>query len=286
MVNKKLIIVLLIIASIISIAGCVEKTGYTNKTEDTNINKVVNNVGTTSTPSEKEGIKEKEVVKEKEGAKHWTYEGEEGPTHWAELGYSDCNKNEQSPVNIPSKVPIHNSGITFNYKVSTLNITNNGHTVQVTYGNDSTIDVGGKKYKLLQFHLHSPSEHKLNNSSYDIELHLVHQSDDGKLAVIGVMLENGTENSAYSQIWKYLPKEKSDSRVIDTVDINAINLLPSNKSYYRYNGSLTTPPCSEGVSWFVMTNPVKLSKEQIDTFETIYSDNNRPIQELNKREFS
>ena len=225
------------------------------------------------------------IYKDK-GTKHWTYEGEEGPDNWTELGYPNCNGNEQSPVDIPSGVPIHNTGISFNYKYSILNITNNGHTIQVTYGNDSTISVDNKTYKLLQFHFHASSEHTINGSHSDMELHLVHKNDNGEYAVIGVMLEPGTENIAYSQILKNLPKDKDESRVINTIDINAINLLPVNKSYYRYNGSFTTPPCTEGVKWFVISNPVKLSKEQIETFNTLYDNNYRPIQPLNERKFN
>lgn len=278
MKNKVLWSVILILVSM-SVLGCTEKGTLDTPVPTDTISTPLptDTEKTVETPSEKEN--------EKENVKHWTYEGEEGPDHWTELGYPDCNGEEQSPVDIPSEAPIHNTGITFGYKMSTLNITNNGHTIQVTYGNGSIIDVNGKKYRLLQFHLHAPSEHAINGSYYDIELHIVHQSDDGKYAVIGVMLENGTENIAYSQIWKYLPKEKGDPQVISTNDINAINLLPSNKSYYQYNGSFTTPPCTEGVKWFVMSNTVKISKEQIDTFKAIYSDNNRPIQPLNQRGF-
>jgi carbonic anhydrase len=275
--NKVVWSVILILVSM-AVLGCTEK----------DISKPVPISTPLPTDIEKivETLSEKENEKENEKEKHWTYEGEEGPEHWPELGYPNCTGSEQSPVDIFPEAPIHNTGITFSYKMSTLNITNNGHTIQVTYGNDSTINVNGKRYKLLQFHFHAPSEHTISDSLYDIELHLVHKGDDGKYAVIGIMLENGTENLAYSQIWKYLPKEKGDPQVINTIDINAINLLPSNKSYYQYNGSLTTPPCTEGVSWFVMSNTVKISKEQIDTFRTIYSENSRPIQELNQREFN
>ena len=271
--ERKLITILLVIVSVILVIGCVDRTGniYKNKTDKT----------VTGTQIPIDGITPSEISN-----KHWTYEGEEGPDNWAKLGYTECKGKEQSPVDIPSKAPIHNTGISFNYKQSTLNITNNGHTIQVTYGNDSTLDVDNKTYKLLQFHFHAPSEHTINGSYSDMELHLVHKSDnDGEYAVIGVMLKPGTENIAYSQILKNLPKEKSEPQMIN-VDINAVNLLPVNKSYYRYNGSFTTPPCTEGVKWFVMNNPIKLSSSQIEMFKAIYDNNYRPIQPLNKRKFN
>jgi carbonic anhydrase len=216
---------------------------------------------------------------------HWSYKGETGPEHWAELGYSDCAGSEQSPVDIPADAPIHDADISFNYNPSALNIINNGHTIKVEYDKGSTIEVEGKTYNLLQFHFHAPSEHTINGEYYDMELHLVHQSDDGEYAVIGVMIKAGSENDAYTPVWEHLPAEKGELETISGVSVNAIDLLPEDRSYYRYNGSFTTPPCTEGVKWFVLSTPVELSNEQIGAFKAIYSGNNRPTQPMNEREF-
>jgi carbonic anhydrase len=262
------IILGIFILSAILFSGCTEKTEKQtgeNATEET----------------VSSGITTPEKVSEP----HWSYEGEEGPDYWAELGYRDCAGKEQSPIDIPDKTQLHANDISYNYNPSVLEISNNGHTIKVADENNSEIIVNGDTFRLEQYHFHAPSEHTINGTYYDMELHLVHQSDAGKYTVVGVMMQTGSENKAYVPIWQYLPAVKGDPENITSVKIDANDLLPQNLSYYQYNGSFTTPPCTEGVNWFVLSNPVELSKAQIEAFQKIYSSNNRTIQALNQREF-
>lgn len=222
---------------------------------------------------------------EKLSEHHWTYEGEEGPENWAKLGYPDCAGKEQSPIDIPSASRLHVNDITFNHNPSVVEISNNGHTIEVAEDNKSTIIVDGITYNLQQYHFHAPSEHTLNGTYYDMELHLVHQSDASKYSVVTLMLKSGSENKAFEPIWEHLPIIKGEQENISSLVIDEYDLLPANLSYYRYSGSFTTPPCTEGVNFIIMSNPVELSKEQIEAFKSIYPNNNRPIQPLNQREF-
>ncbi|MEM5947689.1 carbonic anhydrase family protein [Spirochaetia bacterium 38H-sp] len=214
---------------------------------------------------------------------HWSYSGEYGPQNWHKLPGSQANGKKQSPINIPSDAPINENGIKFFYMDSLLNIENNGHTIKVSYERGSYILVEGKKYNLLQFHFHAPSEHTFSGEHFPMETHFVHQSDDGEYAVIGLFLKKGEYNSAYASIWEHFPEE-GEKKETDTV-INAKTLLPERKSYYRYDGSFTTPPCTEGVKWFVLKDSVELSDDQISQFEKFYKSNNRPIQPFNRRGF-
>lgn len=219
---------------------------------------------------------------------HWSYEGEEGPAHWGELSpdFALCSSGkEQSPVDIPASTPLNESGIAFNYQPTAVNILNNGHTIQVNYDEGSLIEVDGTKYNLLQFHFHGPSEHTVNGQSYDMEMHLVHQNADGGLAVVGVLIKSGSENPAFAPMWDNLPAEEGGPEMVSGASVNASDLLPADRAYYRYNGSLTTPPCSEDVKWFMLSTPAELSEGQIDAFEAIMHDNNRPVQPLNDRSF-
>ncbi|MCP4363297.1 MAG: carbonic anhydrase family protein [Chloroflexi bacterium] len=183
------------------------------------------------------------------------------------------------------KTSVNPADIVFNYQPSALNILNNGHTIQANYDEGSSIEVDGKPYNLLQFHFHALSEHTINGNYSPMEMHLVHQSDDGNFAVVGVMLNNGGENAAYTPMFDNLPAQESEAETIGGVTVNADDLLPQDRGYYRYNGSFTTPPCTEGVSWFVMSTPVELSDAQISAFEQICNGNYRPVQPLNARTF-
>ncbi len=220
-----------------------------------------------------------------EVSEHWGYEGEIGPDHWADLGYPDSSGNQQSPIDIPNGTSVHSADISFNYSPTALNIVNNGHCIEVVCDNGSSIEVENMTYKLLQFHFHSLSENTIMGEHSDMEMHLVHQSDTGEYAVIGVMMDSGSENSAYAPIWEYMPAEECEVDTISGVTVDAYDLLPSMKTYYRFDGSFTTPPCTEGVKWFLMNSSVELSTEQIDAFKEIYSNNYRPVQPLNDREF-
>ncbi len=222
------------------------------------------------------------------GPVHWSYEGEEGPEHWGELShdFAACSEGvEQSPIDIPATASVTPADIGFNYQPSALSILNNGHTIQANYDQGSSIEVEGKTYNLLQFHFHALSEHTLAGNHSSMEMHLVHQSDDGNFAVVGVMLNPGSENAAYTPVWDNVPAQESEAETISGVTVNAADLLPHDRGYYRYNGSFTTPPCTEGVKWFVMSTPVELSAAQGAAFEQIYDANYRPVQPFNDRTF-
>ena len=218
-------------------------------------------------------------------AAHWTYEGEEGPSHWGELdpAYEMCGKGKnQSPIDIASPGEQDLANIVFHYQPSEVNILNNGHTVQVNYDPGSYIELDGIRYDVAQFHYHAPSEHEVGGKLFPAELHLVHKGTDGRLAVVGLLLQEGSANAAFDPFINNLPAETSDVQDAG-VKINAMDFLPGIQTTYRYTGSLTTPPCSEGVSWLVMTTPVELSSAQLSRLESLFEGNNRPVQRLNDR---
>lgn len=219
------------------------------------------------------------------GKPHWGYEGHEGPAHWGDLAaeYATCKTGKsQSPINITSAKPASLADIRFNYQPTVLDVVNNGHTIQVNYAPGSSIDVGGKQYKLLQFHFHSPSEHTVDGKPYDMVAHLVHQADDGQLGVIGVLIKKGKTNPLIDAVWSYLPKHAGEHKQAET-QINVADLLPTNHSYYNYSGSLTTPPCSEGVNWMVLQTAVEVSAEQVAAFTNLFSKSVRPVQPVHGR---
>jgi len=216
----------------------------------------------------------------------WSYGGADGPAHWGDLKpeYAACKVGkEQSPIDIinPMQAPL--AVIRIDYKNVPLKIVNNGHTIQVNYAPGSFITVGDHRYQLVQFHFHRPSEERINGNSYEMVIHLVHADSDGKLAVIAVLLQKGKANSALQEIWARMPKTEGKEQEIPGVQINAFALLPHDITYYTYAGSLTTPPCSEGVTWFVMKTPADISPEQIDAFAKLYPDNARPVQPIGTR---
>ena len=216
---------------------------------------------------------------------HWSYGGAENPTQWGKLSndFALCELGkDQSPINIKNAVEDRASKIKFDYKPSPLSIVNNGHTIQVNYAEGSTVTINEEKYALVQFHFHTPSEHEINDKAAAMELHLVHRNEAGKLAVVGVMLNQGQPNPLIAEIWKQIPKVGETNTFSDRL-INASNLLPSKKSYFSYAGSLTTPPCSEGVSWNLFVDPITVSEEQIETFSNIYQVDARPLQPINGR---
>lgn len=220
-------------------------------------------------------------------ASHWSYEGDSGPEHWSMLSedYAVCGTgHEQSPIDVAAAAPEDLANIAFNYRPSNVNILNNGHTVQVNYDAGSTIELDGTTYNLLQFHLHAPSEHTVDGRSFPAELHLVHQNADGGLAVVGVLIEEGAENNNFASVWANLPAEEQAVETIGGATVAADSLLPADRLSYRYDGSLTTPPCSEGVEWLLLTTPIEMSAAQIRAFVDIVEDNHRPVQPLHDRE--
>jgi carbonic anhydrase len=229
------------------------------------------------------------VALAEEHAHHWSYKGETGPAHWAKMEkeFESCGMGKtQSPIDIKTSA-VHAADlpeIVFAYQPSPLRIVDNGHTVQVTYAPGSFITVGDARYELVQFHFHHPSEEKVNGRHFDMVAHLVHKDAGGKLAVVAVPLVKGQQNALVATLWKNVPKEKGADRQVDSVTINAADLLPAKHAYYTFDGSLTTPPCSEGVRWFVLKTPTQLSAQEVAAFGKLYPDNARPVQPLNGRE--
>ena len=221
-----------------------------------------------------------------EGHGHWGYEGEGGPGDWGDLKeeYNTCKTGRrQSPIDINWGRKADLEGLYTPYKATSLDVLNNGHTIQVNYGAGSIMEIGGKEYDLLQFHFHSPSEHLVQGKPYDMIAHFVHKASDGSLAVIGVFLTEGKENALLQKVWDHLPTKAGDHNTVAEVSLNALNLLPANRSYFHYSGSLTTPPCTEGVSWYVMKTPVEISAAQLKQFRGAIDHNVRPAQPLHGR---
>lgn len=216
---------------------------------------------------------------------HWEYEGPEGPDHWGELeGYETCGIGRaQSPIDIADTTALNLSDIVFSYSPSAMKIHNNGHTIQIEYDKGSSITYNETVYNLEQFHFHHPSEHTVNGEPAAMEIHFVHKDAAGNFAVVGVLLIEGEDdNAAYAPIFERLPAEKSNPEAMG--EINAADLLPETITFYTYAGSLTTPPCTQGVRWLVLTEPIELSHEQIAAFAEIFELNARPVQPLNERD--
>lgn len=219
-------------------------------------------------------------------ATHWGYGGDEGPQHWGDISadYHTCKAGQsQSPIDISNAAAAELSAIEFHYSPSKINLVNNGHTIQENYDEGSYIVVNGKQYKLLQFHFHAPSEHTFNGQPRSMVAHLVHKADDGELAVIGVTFNTADDNAVVAALWNHMPMHAGD-KASDEATINAADLLPANHAYINYSGSLTTPPCSEGVNWMVLQEAVNASEAQVNKFNSTIGTNVRPTQGLNGRE--
>lgn len=219
------------------------------------------------------------------GAK-WGYEGETGPGHWGDLKeeFSLCENGEsQSPVNINEVSKSKAPPLEIHYEETALDILNNGHTIQFNYEPGSHIKIGEKKFDLLQFHFHAPSEHIVKGKPLDMEMHLVHKNDQGNLAVIGVFFTIASKNQTLDSLWKYLPEKINEPTKMTEIKVNAKDLLPEKLEYYFYSGSLTTPPCSEGVMWNVLNQTLPVTESQINSLNSLVGKNARPAQELNTR---
>lgn len=217
---------------------------------------------------------------------HWTYHGEEGPEHWGELdpAYAACGEGEsQSPIDFASTTEQDLANIQFSYESSAVKIINNGHTILVEYDAGSSISVDDKRYDLKQFHFHAPSEHSSDGVEHAAELHLVHAAEDDSLAVVGLFVDIGPENTSLAEVWEHLPEESGPARSTDAI-VDAADLLPPDQRTFRYSGSLTTPPCSEDVDWLMMIEPINISDAQLAAFTEIMEGNDRPVQPLNDRE--
>ena len=231
----------------------------------------------------------------------WGYTAENGPDVWGQLNqeYILCAEGtHQSPIDLVNPMPAKLPTIFYEYYPATdVNIHHNGHTIEVAYPEGSGIQIDGTDYQLRQFHFHAPSEHTVAGKPFDMEMHLVHKSEEGNLAVVGLLIESGRHHPAFDPIWASLPSTPLETQRIENVIVDLdllLMLLPNGQildeavrtfpSTYRYNGSLTTPPCSEGVKWIVLTTPVEMSESQIAAFKAIIHGNNRPVQPLNGRE--
>jgi len=218
-------------------------------------------------------------------ATHWSYEGEGGPEKWGALqaDFKVCQLGlEQTPINLSGGMKGDAGSVDFEYKPLPLRILNNGHTIQVNADPGSACVIGGTRYELLQFHFHHPSEHLLAGKSFDLECHFVHRSDAGALAVTGVFIRPGAANAALKTLFDSMPsKEGPEVRIDSMIDASAV--LPKSGGYFRYMGSLTTPPCSEGLTWTVYKEPVEASADQIRKFAALFPKNARPVQKLNRR---
>jgi carbonic anhydrase len=220
-------------------------------------------------------------------ALHWSYAGPGGPAEWSALSpeYEACGLGRhQSPIDIHGAKPADLPAIRFDYHAVPLQVVDNGHTIQVSYAHGSTIDIGGARYELVQFHFHKPSEEKVEGRSHAMVAHLVHRNAEGALAVVAVLLDGGGANATIETIWKHLPAEKEKQVVVAHARIDATALLPADRGYYTFEGSLTTPPCSENVRWIVLKTPLRIANAEIEAFGKIYPMNARPVQPINGRE--
>jgi len=220
------------------------------------------------------------------GTSKWGYTGHNSPESWGQLSekYHQCSDGlNQSPINITHSISDPNHApLNLDYKKGSTEVINNGHSIQVNVEPGDTLVVDGKTFELKQFHFHSPSENHINGKAFPLEAHFVHLDKDGNIAVVAVMFVEGAKNKDLAKIWKVMPK--TEGKVPLKIKDIAANLIPAKQHYYRFNGSLTTPPCTEGVRWFVIEKPLSISKEQIETFQHImHHPNNRPIQPLDAR---
>jgi carbonic anhydrase len=219
-------------------------------------------------------------------AAHWSYGGDGGPDQWAQLKpeFATCaTGSRQSPIDIRSGVKVDLEPIQFDYRPSPFGVIDNGHTIQVNVAGGNAIEVQGQRFDLVQFHFHRPSEERINGRQFDMVAHLVHKSPEGRLAVVAVLLDRGGAAQPLIQtVWNNLPLEKNvEVGVRGDLDMN--QLLPADRRYFTYMGSLTTPPCSEGVLWLVLQQPVPLAQDQIGVFSKLYPMNARPIQQASGR---
>ncbi len=198
--------------------------------------------------------------------------------------YATCNNGvNQSPIDLTELIEAELPPLGLAYKPGANEVVNNGHTIQVTYQSGSNLSVSEQVFELKQFHFHTPSENQINGTSFPLEVHLVHADRDGNLAVIAVLFKEGEENPTIKTIWDTMPDKTGEKNRLEAI-ISADNILPSHQDYYRYNGSLTTPPCEEGVTWLVMKQPLSVSKNQIEQFKSLMQHpNNRPVQPVNAR---
>ncbi|MGE9552578.1 carbonic anhydrase [Erwinia amylovora] len=217
---------------------------------------------------------------------HWAYEGKGSPEHWGELSneFQTCKTGQyQSPIDIEQVIDGKLPPLGLNFHTDTESIINNGHTIMVTVTDSDDFMLDNQRFELKQFHFHTPSENLIAGKSFPLEAHFVHANKAGELAVVVVMFEEGAENQALKPLIAAIPaKLNQQEKMQQSVDL--AKLFPTDEHYYRFSGSLTTPPCTEGVRWLVMKKPVTLSAQQLDKFQkALKHTNNRPLQPLHGR---
>lgn len=216
---------------------------------------------------------------------HWSYSGESGPDHWGELSqeFQTCEiGRNQSPIDVVNPVEAALAPIEIHYDGRTKEILNNGHTIQINVEPGSWLSADGARFDLAQFHFHSPSEHRVRGASFPFEVHFVHRNQAGELAVVGVVFREGAPDTQLASIWSALPAAESPATPVAVV-VRELALMPDDLSYFQYNGSLTTPPCTEGVRWYVVQAVKSASPEQVAAFVKVVGTNARPPQPLNAR---
>jgi carbonic anhydrase len=217
---------------------------------------------------------------------HWTYEGETGAAHWGGLtpAFKTCQLGlQQSPIDLVNGVTAElRNDLAVAYRPIPLRIINNGHTIQINADTGCSSTITGTHYELIQFHFHHPSEHLLSGRSFDLECHFVHRSAAGDFAVLGAFIRPGTPNGALQPIWNAMPRQEGPERNAGQ-SIDPASLLPTAREHYRYMGSLTTPPCSEGITWTMFREPIEASPDQIRQFAALFANNARPTQRMNRR---
>lgn len=220
----------------------------------------------------------------------WDYSGTRGPDHWSALDttYATCNTGHaQSPIDIRATTTADLPALRFDYRSHPLaGLTDNGKTIRINYHppyNDDALVVGDTWYRLTQLHFHRPSEDLVYGKSYDMMLHLMHETTNGRAAGVAVFLTAGKPNATVQRIWDHVPKVVGTEESVPGVDVDPANMLPRDLGYYTYEGSLTAPPCTEGVTWFVLKTPVEISPAQISAFTKRYPHDVRPVQPLNGR---
>ncbi|PAF46372.1 hypothetical protein BKH46_07845 [Helicobacter sp. 12S02634-8] len=218
---------------------------------------------------------------------HWSYEGKDSPEHWGKIAaeFSTCQTgHNQTPIDITHYIQAkYPKKIAFHYDDGIESVINNGHTIQANFKEESGsyIELNGHQYRLLQFHFHSPSEFLIDSKQYPLEMHLVHQDADGYLLVVGIQFQAGKENKILAPIWEIMPQKDKTSSV-KKIDLN--KLMPNKPRFFEFGGSLTTPPCNEGVTWIMLQEPLEISKAQIEKFQkTMGGPTNRPLQPRNNR---
>lgn len=227
------------------------------------------------------------VANAQEAKPQWSYKGAEDPSHWGKLdpAFAACSTGHmQSPIDIKGANLADLPALKMDYQAVPLTIIDNGHTIQVNYPAGSTLTVGDHVYALKQFHFHHPAEERINGKKFDLVAHLVHADAEGHLAVLAILFKEGAANSFLENLWKNIPSETGKAVDVAGTTLNVKDLLPSNLGYYTFAGSLTAPPCSEGVTWFVLKTTDTLSSGEVAAFAKHYPMNARPLQPINGRE--